>query len=257
MRAAPTGTPAFSVPWTDEAIAAAWPDIVETARRQGPFLGQALEQAHPGTHGAGVLMLRFGADQAVAREGVERQLERVTTIISARLGTATTVEFESESSTAAAGGQPSEPAAHGRGHPPRSAGRSPAPGSGARCRCGRVRFGAGGRRLNAVQARTPSKVDALADWQNKAPQHGQQADRLPGEQEEQRLAARTIEVQAGAGAVTVRVDGRGRLRGLTLEPAAFERRDAELLADLVLGAIAEAQRRAAEPTEPGALPEAR
>lgn len=99
-------------------------------------------------------------------------------------------------------------------------------------------------------------MDALADWQNKAPQPGQQADRAPGEQERLQ-AARTIEVQAGAGAVTVRVDGHGRIRGITLEPAAFEKRDAELLADLVLGAIAEAQRRAAEPPEPGTAPEAR
>jgi DNA-binding protein YbaB len=42
------------------------------------------------------------------------------------------------------------------------------------------------------------------------------------------------------------VDGRGLVRSLSLEPAAFEGRDAELLADLIVGAIAEAQRRAAD-----------
>ncbi len=89
-------TPAFSVPWTDEAIAAAWPDIVETARRQGRFLGQALEQAIPRVAEPGVLGLVFGADQAVAREGVERQLETVGTIISARLGTTVKVTLSSE-----------------------------------------------------------------------------------------------------------------------------------------------------------------
>ena len=46
-------------------------------------------------------------------------------------------------------------------------------------------------------------------------------------------------------------DGRGRIRHLAIEPAAFEQRDAELLADLILGATAEAQRRAAE-LSPGA-----
>ncbi len=110
--------------------------------------------------------------------------------------------------------------------------------------------------MTVVPAWTPSKVDALADWQNKAPQPGQQADRGAGEQD-RLLAARSIEVQAGAGAVTVRVDGRGRVRAIVLDPAAFEKRDAELLADLLLGAIAEAQRRAAEPTEAGTPPEAR
>jgi DNA-binding protein YbaB len=85
----------------------------------------------------------------------------------------------------------------------------------------------------------------LADWQQQTPQPGQQADRRP-EASEQELAARIVEVAAGGGAVRVRVDGRGRVRHLSLEPAAFEQRDAELLADLVLGAIAEAQRRALE-----------
>ncbi len=60
------------------------------------------------------------------------------------------------------------------------------------------------------------------------------------------LADRTIEVTAGAGLVRVRVDGRGLVRGLTIDPAAFEGRDAELLADLIVGAVAEAQRRAAD-----------
>ena len=60
------------------------------------------------------------------------------------------------------------------------------------------------------------------------------------------LLDRTIEATAGAGLVRVRVDGRGQVRSLTIDPQAFEGRDAELLADLIAGAIAEAQRRAAE-----------
>jgi nucleoid-associated protein EbfC len=58
------------------------------------------------------------------------------------------------------------------------------------------------------------------------------------------LADRTIEATAGAGLVRVRVDGRGMLRALTIDPEAFAGRDAELLADMIVGAIAEAQRRA-------------
>ena len=44
----------------------------------------------------------------------------------------------------------------------------------------------------------------------------------------------------------VRVDGRGLVRSLTIDPLAFEGRDAELLADLIVGAVAEAQRRASD-----------
>lgn len=60
------------------------------------------------------------------------------------------------------------------------------------------------------------------------------------------LAGRTVEVSAGAGMVRVTVDGRGMVRGITIAPEAFEGRDAELLGDLVLSAVAEAQRRAAD-----------
>jgi DNA-binding YbaB/EbfC family protein len=60
------------------------------------------------------------------------------------------------------------------------------------------------------------------------------------------LAGRTVEASAGAGLVRATVDGQGRLRAVTIDPEAFEGRDAELLADLVTGAVAEAQRRAGE-----------
>jgi hypothetical protein len=63
------------------------------------------------------------------------------------------------------------------------------------------------------------------------------------------LAGRTVEASAGAGLVRATVDGQGRLRSVTIDPEAFEGRDAELLADLVTGAVAEAQRRAAELAE--------
>ena len=60
------------------------------------------------------------------------------------------------------------------------------------------------------------------------------------------LADRSIEATAGAGLVRVRVDGRGLVRALQIDPQAFEGRDPELLADLIVGAVAEAQRRAAD-----------
>ncbi len=60
------------------------------------------------------------------------------------------------------------------------------------------------------------------------------------------LADRTIETTAGGGLVRVTADGRGTVRGVTVDPAIFEQHDAEFLADLVLSAVAEAQRRAAD-----------
>ncbi len=60
------------------------------------------------------------------------------------------------------------------------------------------------------------------------------------------LANRTIETSAGGGLVRVTADGRGTVRSVVIDPGVFEKHDAEFLADLVLGAIAEAQRRAAE-----------
>ena len=59
------------------------------------------------------------------------------------------------------------------------------------------------------------------------------------------LGERMVEASAGADLVRVAVDGRGHLRSLRIDPEVFRDRDADFLADLVLSAIAEAQRRAA------------
>lgn len=59
-------------------------------------------------------------------------------------------------------------------------------------------------------------------------------------------ASRTVEATAGGGMVRVAVDGRGQLRGVWIDPAVFADRDADLLSELVLSAVADAQRRANE-----------
>lgn len=84
----------------------------------------------------------------------------------------------------------------------------------------------------------------MADWQ----QLMQLSQQMQGRMHElqQNLAATTHEAQAGGGLVRATVDGRGILRSLWIDPEAFAGRDAELLADLVQGAVAEAQRRAAD-----------
>jgi DNA-binding YbaB/EbfC family protein len=60
------------------------------------------------------------------------------------------------------------------------------------------------------------------------------------------LAGRIIETTAGGGLIRVTADGRGTIRAVTIDPTVFQEHDAELLGDLVLSAVAEAQRRAAD-----------
>lgn len=60
------------------------------------------------------------------------------------------------------------------------------------------------------------------------------------------LWSKTFEGAAGGGLVRVTADGRGVVRNVVIDHMAFDGRDAELLADLVLAAVADAQRRAQE-----------
>ena len=60
------------------------------------------------------------------------------------------------------------------------------------------------------------------------------------------LASRTIETSSGGGLVRVTADGRGAVRSIWIDPAVFQKHDAEFLGDLVLAAVAEAQRRSGE-----------
>lgn len=86
--------------------------------------------------------------------------------------------------------------------------------------------------------------DSMADLQQLF-QLGQQVQgRLQQLQTE--LATRTIETSAGGGMVKVTADGRGTVRAVTIESTVFKNGDAEFLSELVLTAVAEAQRRAAE-----------
>src|SRR5258708_20345264 len=60
------------------------------------------------------------------------------------------------------------------------------------------------------------------------------------------LAQQTLTVSAGGGMVQATVDGRGHIRSIKIEPQAVTQGDVEMLEDLVLAAVAEAQKRAAE-----------
>lgn len=86
--------------------------------------------------------------------------------------------------------------------------------------------------------------DSMADLQQLF-QLGQQVQgRLQQLQTE--LATRTIETSAGGGMVKVSTDGRGTVRAVAIDPGVFQDHDADFLSELVLTAVAEAQRRAAE-----------
>ena len=60
------------------------------------------------------------------------------------------------------------------------------------------------------------------------------------------MKERIVEGSAGGGLVRATADGRGIIRNVDIDAAAFDGRDQELLADLVLAAVADAQRRALE-----------
>jgi nucleoid-associated protein EbfC len=86
--------------------------------------------------------------------------------------------------------------------------------------------------------------DSMADLQQLF-QLGQQVQgRLQQLQTE--LASRTIETSSGGGMVRVTADGRGTVHRVMIDPAVFQEHDAEFLGELVLTAVAEAQRRAAD-----------
>ena len=59
------------------------------------------------------------------------------------------------------------------------------------------------------------------------------------------LAQRTVTGSAGGGMVTVSADGRGQVREIKIDPSLLGG-DVEMLEDLVVAAIAEVQKRAAD-----------
>lgn len=89
--------------------------------------------------------------------------------------------------------------------------------------------------------------------------NGRSAQQKRMERESHRRAAdlsrASIEVRSGGGLVRLRIDGLGRVRGLDIAPDIFQGRDPDLLADLIMAALAEGQRRADE-LAAGAEPDA-
>lgn len=73
----------------------------------------------------------------------------------------------------------------------------------------------------------------------------QRAQRKVAEAQE-RLAALVVEGTAGGGLVTVHANGEGTVTKVAIEPGAVDPDDLSLLEDLVLAAVADAQRKAKE-----------
>lgn len=61
---------------------------------------------------------------------------------------------------------------------------------------------------------------------------------------QENLATREITATSGGGMVTAVVDGKGSLRRIAIDPASVDAADVEMLEDLVLAAVAEAQNQA-------------
>ena len=58
------------------------------------------------------------------------------------------------------------------------------------------------------------------------------------------LSARAISASAGGGLVTATVDGKGTVTRIVIDPTVVDPRDVEMLEDLVLAAVSEAQGKA-------------
>jgi nucleoid-associated protein EbfC len=75
----------------------------------------------------------------------------------------------------------------------------------------------------------------------------QQAQQMQGrlQQIQDELAQQTVSASAGGGMVTVEADGKGQMRSIKIDPAVVNAADVEMLEDLVLVAVTEAQKKAA------------
>jgi nucleoid-associated protein EbfC len=60
------------------------------------------------------------------------------------------------------------------------------------------------------------------------------------------LGQRTVSCSSGGGMVTVTADGRGKIRSIRIDKSVVDPEDVDMLEDLVLAAVNEAQSRAGE-----------
>jgi nucleoid-associated protein EbfC len=82
----------------------------------------------------------------------------------------------------------------------------------------------------------------MADFMKILQQAQQMQGRLQKVQDE--LAQRTVTASSGGGMVTVEADGKGSVRSIKIDPSVVNASDVEMLEDLVLVAVSEAQKKA-------------
>ena len=76
----------------------------------------------------------------------------------------------------------------------------------------------------------------------------QQAQQMQGrlQEMEQELQNQTVSATAGGGMVTVEADGKGQIKRVSIDASVVNPADVEMLEDLVLVAVTEAQKKAAD-----------
>ena len=76
----------------------------------------------------------------------------------------------------------------------------------------------------------------------------QQAQQMQGrlQQMQEQLSNMTVSASSGGGMVTVTADGKGQIRKIQIDPTVVSPTDIEMLEDLVLAAVGEAQKKATE-----------
>lgn len=76
----------------------------------------------------------------------------------------------------------------------------------------------------------------------------QQAQQMQGrlQQIQDELQQKSVSGAAGGGMVTVEADGKGQVRRIKIDASVVDPNDVEMLEDLVLVAVSEAQKKAAE-----------
>ena len=74
----------------------------------------------------------------------------------------------------------------------------------------------------------------------------QQAQEMQGRMQQMQgeLEQKTVTAAAGGGMVTVEADGKGQLRKIKIDPSIVSATDVEMLEDLILVAVSEAQKKA-------------
>lgn len=90
-------------------------------------------------------------------------------------------------------------------------------------------------------------MDSMGNLQNLF-QLGQQMQARMSDLQ-RKLENETISVTSGGGMIEVEADGKGSIRSIRIDPSVVDPADVEMLEDLVLAAVSEAQRRAKERME--------